>query len=258
MSNQIAETASALDSVVKLGKPIVETACRLLESLLGEPCKVAGGMLADQVYAWRWRNRIRILTRAKEIIDARDIALKAIPPSFLLPLIESAGDVEATELQNMWAQLLASGIADPDAQHPSFVKTLGQLSTLDALILTMLSRVFHLSRHPECPYPAPLRCKSPSPSPSLRSHLRSIENLMRLGLCDSTYIPDSSNPYAHGAIYFFHPEWDKRETREHPMTVRLTMFGEWFLSACVPPIDIVELVKKVGFEMAFGGEIQVL
>lgn len=47
-----ATTAVAvIGTALTVGKPIVETGCRLLESLLGKPCKVAGDLLADEMYA---------------------------------------------------------------------------------------------------------------------------------------------------------------------------------------------------------------
>ncbi|MBU0718301.1 MAG: hypothetical protein KJ749_08640 [Planctomycetes bacterium] len=54
MMPNITNTGAALgNALVALGKPVVETGCRLLEDLRGEPCKVAGEMLADQVYHWQ-------------------------------------------------------------------------------------------------------------------------------------------------------------------------------------------------------------
>ena len=51
-------TLVILGGALAVSKPIVETSCRLIENLLGESLKVAGGMLADGTYIKQWTNRI--------------------------------------------------------------------------------------------------------------------------------------------------------------------------------------------------------
>jgi hypothetical protein len=50
---------SLVEVLTALGRP-VETACNLIESLLGQPFKIAGDALSDQVRLWQWKNRLRI------------------------------------------------------------------------------------------------------------------------------------------------------------------------------------------------------
>lgn len=59
------ELAEVLSKV--LGRP-VDTACKLIEALLGEPFRIAGDALADHVRMWQWKNRLRIVERAGEIM----------------------------------------------------------------------------------------------------------------------------------------------------------------------------------------------
>lgn len=121
-----------LKQALDLPEKILDLGCGLVRDLVGEPVKVAGGMLGDQVYWWQWRNRVRIASRAAEIIERDGIARRIVPPSFLLPLLDDAGNVEDPDLQAMWARLLASGVAADEHQHPMWIKILAQMSAEDA------------------------------------------------------------------------------------------------------------------------------
>lgn len=123
---------AALKAALDLPKPVIDLACGLVNDLIGRPVHVAGGMITDEVYYWRWRNRVRIAHRAAEIMDRDGIARRIVPPSFLLPLLDAAGNVEDPDLQEMWAQLLASGVEADEHQHPMWVRILAQMSAEDA------------------------------------------------------------------------------------------------------------------------------
>lgn len=106
-------------------KPVVDVSARLLESLLGEPMKVAGGMLADQIYIWQLANRVRIVHKAKKMLEERKVDPRILPKGFLLPLLQAAGDAEEPSLQELWARLLANGVENARSCHPGFVDALG-------------------------------------------------------------------------------------------------------------------------------------
>ena len=126
---------SLIDAGVESIKPMAETGCKLIEDLLGKPCKIAGDMLSDQIYSWQWSNRIRIACRAKEIMAENKIAEKVLPHGFLLPLLEASGNVEEPILQEMWAKLLASAVSNAKHQHPSYIRVLSEVSPLDVKLL---------------------------------------------------------------------------------------------------------------------------
>lgn len=126
------DLANVADKFADLAKPFAEEGARLLEGLLGHPCQVAGELLTDQIYWWQWRNRLRIAHKAKAILDSDGTSTKVVPPDFLLPLLEAAGNVEDTSLQDLWANLLAEGVRHETARHPAFVRTLQQMNGTDA------------------------------------------------------------------------------------------------------------------------------
>ena len=130
-------------SLIKtLGKPI-ETACKLFESLLGQPVEVAGQTVADQIQAWQWSNRVRIAEKVEEKLKRDSIARRVLLPEFLLPLMRDCGDACDDRLQEMWADLLVSAIENQDREHVAFLKTLSQFSPTDARVLnTMLEIQF--------------------------------------------------------------------------------------------------------------------
>lgn len=124
---------AALKAALDLPKPVVDLGCDLVRDLVGStPVRIASGMLSDQLYYWKWRNRVRIAHRAAEIIEHDGIARRIVPPSFLLPLLDAAGDIEDPDLQELWARLLASGVAADEHQHPMWIKILAQMSAEDA------------------------------------------------------------------------------------------------------------------------------
>jgi hypothetical protein len=126
-------------SALPLARPVVDTGCGLINSLFGKPFKVAGGMIADQLYAWRWTNRVRIAARAQEILDEHEVDARILPPGFLMPLLDAAGDVEDPELQELWAQLLASAVSEDENQVRSYVEILKCLSPVEAKLLVAIA-----------------------------------------------------------------------------------------------------------------------
>ncbi len=135
MINEMTILAGAM-----VAKPFAETAATLLGRLAGEPCKVVGDVTADWLRYWQWQQRISILNRAHTVIAREKIAVKAIPPGFLLPLLEEAGNVADDDLQTLWANLLASAIENEASCEPSYIQVLRSLSKRDAQLLLRISR----------------------------------------------------------------------------------------------------------------------
>lgn len=136
----LATIAAGATVFTKLAKPFAESGAKLIETMLGEPCKVAGGMLSDQLYAWQLMNRVKIAAKAKEKLDAAGIEPKAVSPGFLMPFLEAAGNVEEECLQDLWANLLASGTTSDVSQHPLFLSALRNLTKHEVEALILLAK----------------------------------------------------------------------------------------------------------------------
>jgi hypothetical protein len=134
-NSQLVEILKPISEVAK--RP-VETACNLIESLLGEPFKIAGSAIADQVVFWQWRNRIAIFEKFDRIRQQRKLAIHVLPPEFLLPLIRECGDTSDEKLQDAWARLLAAAIEHESNQHIGFIQVLSGISSTDAKVLTAI------------------------------------------------------------------------------------------------------------------------
>lgn len=128
---------SLVETLKALGRP-VETACKLIENLLGEPFKIAGDALSDQVRMWQWQNRLRIADKAKAIMDERAIEARQLHPDFLLPYIRECGDASDATVQESWARLLVAAVEDESNEHIAFVNILKSMNGLDARVLRAL------------------------------------------------------------------------------------------------------------------------
>jgi len=125
---------------LELPKPIIESGINLINSLIKKPFSLTGGILADQIGVWKWRNRIRIAHKAVAILKEDKLATKILPPSFLLPFLEESGNVDDPDLQEMWAHLLASSIMADSNCHPAYIQILKQLSRDEAVLLALIAK----------------------------------------------------------------------------------------------------------------------
>jgi len=129
----------------------VNTACNLIEALLGEPFRIAGDALADNVRMWQWKNRVCIFDRAEEIMRQRGIKTRQLSPDFLLPFIRDCGDMSTKTLQETWARLLAAAVDDKSNEHIAFVNTLRSLSAADIQVLNCLIELGYMERKHRVP-----------------------------------------------------------------------------------------------------------
>lgn len=226
-------------------KDLIKGTNRVLNWLLQKPAKQAGGLISDSLNFWRWKNRLKIAHRAEEIIQKDELAKTILPPSFLMPLIEMAGDVEDPELQELWARLIASGTNDKKHQHPAFAKVLSQLCRTEATLLERLSEcVFEFSEE----YDFDALSKS-----YLKRPLTESSTLLAKLECDEeelwTYL---SHLHVLGLVIPESTEYirysDKLELspagKQVLITASLTKFGVAFLNACKPSAKFGKLWKQ--------------
>ena len=144
------ELAALIGASSPILRPIAQRAAQLLLRLLRPATDRAAERLADTLFPenpaasdlpsvalhWRARNTALVLDRTAQIFADEKIVVREVPRSWLLPLLEAAGNVEDPDLQEMWARLLASGVEDDECQHPMFVDALRRMSPEDARILS--------------------------------------------------------------------------------------------------------------------------
>ena len=132
--------ANSISALLKEGS-------RLLGLLLEQPVDVAGGIAADELSYWRWRNRIHILDRVQRIAEARGIPIQKPSRQFSLMWLNDAGLIEEEVLQQLWAELLVSAMHEKDGEHPSFIDTLKRLGPHEALVLKALETPVRIRGH---------------------------------------------------------------------------------------------------------------
>jgi hypothetical protein len=115
---------------------------QFLEGLVPEFVKEGGGILADKVRYWRWKNQINIVMRAKTHIDNLGLQPKFPPLKIIVPLLESASLEEDESIQQMWSRLLASALVDDIKIVPNHILTLRQLSPVEVKVLDWMYRQF--------------------------------------------------------------------------------------------------------------------
>lgn len=158
-----------------------------------------GGILADNIGFFRLKNRVRLVLKAQQYLEAKGIKPTQLPPNVFVPLLEAAGDTDDETLSNMFAGLLTANLdaARKDYVHPSFAKVLGQLSPLDVRILKLIDDAAQESEDVDMPEnhlaqnrpkmqleQIVVEIKAENDDVNIGQIVVSTENLIRLGVVD--------------------------------------------------------------------------
>ncbi len=125
-------------SLVKAGTSLAAEGVRgFLQKLLGPALEEAGLILQDDVRRYRLQNQIKILTKARSMLEKAGISPTAVPLKTLLPLLENASLEQEDDLQTKWAALLANASSPAGSLLvlPGFSEILKQLSPQEARLL---------------------------------------------------------------------------------------------------------------------------
>jgi hypothetical protein len=139
------ETKAAQEVAKAAGKAIdlVRSAGGFLDDVFGESLRQFGGVIADWVRYFRYRNLLTVMDKVQEIHESRATEGKMlpVPPQFALPLLDGASLESEPTIQELWAGLIANA-TDPNRAFrikKVFVEILRGLEPLDAKILECLS-----------------------------------------------------------------------------------------------------------------------
>jgi hypothetical protein len=130
-------------TVLKTTKALAVEARSFLSKLAGPAFEEAGLLLQDEVRLWRFRNQVRILARAREILGEATIVPCAVPFRTLAPILEGAALEDDPGLSEKWACLLANagGQTGVLTSHPAFPRMLAEITPGEASFLDRLSAV---------------------------------------------------------------------------------------------------------------------
>ena len=245
MSNDIEETAKAVQEVAGAAGKAIDAARdaggfidrifgKGLENMVGRHWsdRMTARRIEASIYDWE---RLQILAHeTNERLRSRGITnLRAIPPKVALPLLEYATVEHEEGLQDLWANLLATGLdADADEIHRKFITTLGEMTGADALVLRILVME---SRNPRMQKETPDGSKTWGPgTDGTYSHdAVSIITLNRLGLIEPAWVKlKLYEPGGHDHRYGdFSPTRDDVTVPGNLESVVITEFGKAFALA---------------------------
>ena len=103
-----------------------------------------GLYVAGKIRFIRFKNSIRVLQKAKQILEDQGMEPQPVNLKILVPILENAGLEDENELVDQWARLLASASAGQTVT-PAFPTILSQLTPLDAQVLESLWRALQSS-----------------------------------------------------------------------------------------------------------------
>ncbi|MCL6098636.1 MAG: DUF4393 domain-containing protein [Bacteroidetes bacterium] len=173
-----------------------------------------GLILDDSMRLWQFKNQVRIALKAKEYCEQKGIKNpRKLENAVAIPLIEDTRNIEDENLSNMFSGLLACQL-DPEEfskVHPSYSKTLLQLSPIDANIINdfFISLKSNSADYRKFCLDIELIKKMHGYSEDVIT--LSFQNLWRLGICD------------HGDLL--------NHLNRKPQVV-FTDYGWWLLNAC--------------------------
>lgn len=132
--------ADPLNTAVEKGiEEAAKAAKDYLDKLVAPGLEQTGGIIADTVAYWRFKNKVNLVLKAKAFLEAKGIEPKRVLPKVVAPLLE-AGSLEGDdEMKTRWAALLASAAADPRRVPPAFPRILSELSGMESRILEWLT-----------------------------------------------------------------------------------------------------------------------
>ncbi len=145
MNDEIKESAKAVQEVAKATRTGIEATRQLggyVSRIINEPVDAVVGILGDRLKFMRAERQLRLADRWLEILKERKIqgALRVVPPKLALPIIENASLEEDDELQDLWANLLASAV-DPNYNgqiRSAFIDIIRQVEVIEVHILDFM------------------------------------------------------------------------------------------------------------------------
>jgi len=206
----------AIEEAAKLAKDF-------LDKLINPALEESGGILADNIKFWRFKNQINIVLKAKAFLDKKGIDPKKVLPKTLIPILENGSLEEDEEMKEKWAALLANA-ADPTSKltiRPSYPEILKQLSLFEIKLLDNFYESINKNSKEDIENSGIVKEKVLKIfTISSEEYDIVAENLFRLGLCQT--------PSSKGGVTI----------SNYPVVlktydfIKLTPLGEDFIKAC--------------------------
>lgn len=195
--------AKAVKAVAEFGTTVVTEAgnlSRFVGRILGTiPEDAVGLVIGDPLHFVRAAIAQKYDARLSDILRRRGVTqTEPVSPSVAIPLVRAAYDESRPELQELWANLMASAM-DPNRTgwvRLSFIETLKQFDPLDARVLKERAEASG-ELAPNAVVFISQRCETSTEEIQI-----SVENLLRLGCVAVPGIQANfvSSPYGRGLL----------------------------------------------------------
>ena len=115
---------------------VIESSKVFLQSIVKPVLDEVGGLLADQVKFWRFKNQIKMLEQSETLLKDKGIKIKETPIKLLVPLLEGAGMEEDEDMQDKWARLFANTVKEnSEIETTIYSYILSQMTSADAEVM---------------------------------------------------------------------------------------------------------------------------
>jgi Abortive infection alpha len=115
-------------------KELAETIRKLVEPFSEPVLSELGLYVADKVRFIRFKNSIKVLERARELLYEHGYEPMVVKPKVLVPILEGAGLEDTDDLIEKWSRLLASAASGGEVL-PAFARILAEIGPDEVRIL---------------------------------------------------------------------------------------------------------------------------
>lgn len=129
---------------VNLPKKVIDGAESFLRTLLGTATVELGGIIGDEIKYRRFKNQVKIFTRAEALLKSKSINPKQINLKTIVPLIEYSSLEEEETSQIIWANVIAniSSYETEGSLNLKCIEVLKQITSNEIILLDKLYNIF--------------------------------------------------------------------------------------------------------------------
>ncbi|NNE32520.1 MAG: DUF4393 domain-containing protein [Winogradskyella sp.] len=132
---------------LNLPKQIIDKTEKFLTTIFGSAAKEIGELIADKVRYKRMKNQINIFNKTRVLLEKNNLEPRELNLKTLVPLIENSSLEDEELLSDKWANLIANMVSSPeDGLEPKLIKTLSNLSSIEAQVLDKSYELFFTTR----------------------------------------------------------------------------------------------------------------
>lgn len=167
---------SAAGAAIVVGKPIADKVAELTGYLLGPVAKEMGCGLGEVGKRFKLKNQAATIEFLESIADECGITLSSldVDPAFAVEWLESVSNVSDSDLQQLWARLMATASIGDAKDYQRYMFVLKQMVPSDAQLLTHCIS-----------YSKSIRCPSKDEFSNIDE---SVATLFRLGLLTHSFV----------------------------------------------------------------------